>query len=170
MRKIPVMLAVILLPLQAAAQIFSLTADMAAIPTGSLDAGVGAALGKGHTLSTEVLIRPVYPLRMFYIRGVCRKYRNTVGTGPFIGVSGGYFNFSDGDRYGEGLGLGASVGYRFIVSKRIDLSLEAGTTLAAVRDNRYIRTPGPYEPDFERTGHMLVLMPFPLSFKIHYLF
>jgi len=160
----------LLLVFPAKAQIFEVTGNAAALPLFSLDVGAGIAVGKGHTLSAEILMRPVYPQRIFYVRAVCRKYRTTSHAGFFAGLSGGYHNFSDGERHGEGIALGASCGYRFILAKRLDLSIEAGATLTAVRDTRRKVVPDPYLPDFWETRERLLLMPFPLSINIHYLF
>ena len=138
------LLAALAVPRHAAAQFFGVRLNALAAATGTLNLALEAAL-YWNPIDT-----PTYSTRLTGVQLGARRWFYETFVGHFLGVQATYASYIWGGRHdtykGTLGGLGLSYGYAWMLSKRWNLTLEAGVGIYRMRDTRRLRTLPEYEP------------------------
>lgn len=146
-------LAAILMHQRAGAQIFAAKVNALSAITGTLNVGIDISLADKWTLDVAAYWNPInsakYSSRILGVQVGAKRWFYESFVGHFVGAQFTYGNYLWGGsrRYwkGRAAGLGISYGYAWLLSKRWNITVEAGIGIYHMRDTRHER----HTPDFE---------------------
>lgn len=148
------LLAALAVPRPAAAQFFGVRLNALAAATGTLNLALEAAVTDRWSLEAALYWNPIdtptYSTRLTGVQLGARRWFYETFVGHFLGVQATYASYIWGGRHdtykGTLGGLGLSYGYAWMLSKRWNLTLEAGVGIYRMRDTQRLRTLPEYEP------------------------
>lgn len=141
-------------PRHATAQFFGVHVNALAAATGTLDVGLEAAVADRWSLNLTAYWNPIdtrtYSTRLLGVQLGARRWFYEAYVGHFVSGQLTYAAYTLGGRRdtykGTLSGVGLSYGYTWMLSKRWNLTLEAGFGLYYMRDTRRPRTLPDFDP------------------------
>ena len=163
----------------ARSQIFAVSTNALALPLMAIEIEGETALPHANSIGLDLLLKPAKlssgMSQIAAIRLTGRKYHRETFLGPFAGYSAGYVNYRSCSTYGGQFhGSGAlatlSIGYSMMLTRRMNLTMEAGACVLYSKDQCLYRTENQFQDDIYMERRRITLLPFPLSISISYIF
>ena len=160
------------------AQYYGVRLNTLALTTGTLNAGFEVMLGDKYTADISAYWNPVKAknLQMQFVAvqpGIRRWFYESY-TGHFVAAHLAYAHYSVGgsDHYSKGwlTGIGVSYGYAWPLSKRWNLSVEAGLGIYYMRDTKRAHYVGEFDDEYIRRYRRWNLLPSKCEVSFTYLF
>jgi len=179
MKKSIIALALILCAATGAkAQFYGVKVNTLGLATGTVNAGVEFSVGKQYSLDVSGYWNPIntdkFSSRFWYVQPALRYWIYEHFVGHFLSVHPAYGQYDIGnDRWhykGWLTGLGVSYGYTWILSKRWNLTAEAGLGLYYMRDTKRRYEYDDWSPICIRHYRRAALAPSKLELSFTYLF
>lgn len=151
------------------AQYGALRVNLLPLAVGVVEAGVDLAIAERHSVDVAAAWSP-------QLEGSCavsvglRRWRFEPHVGWFVGSYATYSSFEVGGSSGWLAGLGGSVGYSWILSRRWNFSVEGGVGLSYLEDSFWLDDTSTLEDLVLRTRRRVVLCPSRMEASFSYLF
>lgn len=166
------------IPRKAAAQIFAVRVNALGWATGTLNAGVEVAVSDQWSVEVSGYWNPIdTPKRSLNFAAVQvggRYWLYEAFVGHFFGGQVSYVDYDFGSRTrrydGRAFGVGFSYGYAWMLSKRWNVSVEAGVGLFHTKDTRRDPTVGDWDDEYIYRSRRWTLIPSRLEVSFSYLF
>lgn len=146
-------LSALCVPLHAAAQFFGVRINALAAATGTVNVALEAAVADRWSLDAALYWNPIdtqsYSSHLMGVQLGVRRWFYEAYVGHFLAAQITYASYTFGGRRdtykGNLQGAGLSYGYAWMLSKRWNLTLEAGIGIYRMRDTRRLRTIPQYD-------------------------
>ncbi len=166
------------IPRRATAQIFAMRVNALGWATGTLNAGVEAAVFDRWSVEVSGYWNPINtPKRSLNFAAVQvggRYWLYEAFVGHFIGGQFSYVDYDLGSRTrrydGRAFGVGFSYGYTWMLSKRWNVAIEAGIGLFHTKDTRRDLTVSDWDDEYIYHSRRWILVPSRLEVSFSYLF
>lgn len=159
------------------AQIFSVKGNVLSTLALSPEAGLECAVAPRWTMEAAVMVNPVrgrnFSMGFTSFSVNARWWKYKAFTGHFAGINalGGTFSMGRGSvEKGWYTALGASYGYAWMLSPRVNISLEGGIGIYYIHSLRRKRDSGEYDPECIHHLRKVMILPSRASVGISYLF
>lgn len=163
---------------KADAQFFGLRTNVLALATGTINAGLDLSVSDKWSTDISVSWNPIdtptYSTRTIGVQVGTKRWLYESFVGHFIGAHMAYTDYRIGGKAhtyeGEAAAIGISYGYAWMLSKRWNLTLEAGMGIYYMRDTRQERRISDYEPYYLRHYRRWTIAPTRAEVSFNYLF
>ncbi len=171
-------LAAMLCVQRASAQIFSVRVNALSALAATIDAGAEVSVSDKWTVGLSGRFNPVKTRRFstrFYSIGIESRYWLYESfVGHFVGARLAYADYRIGKRNmrydGTAVGLGLSYGYSWMLSKRWNITLQAGLGIFRSKDVRRDSAVGDWDDEYIHHYRRWVLLPSETGVSFSYLF
>lgn len=143
------------------AQFYAIKTNALMLPAGIVNAGMEVTLGKQWTIEVSGYHSLLKNVKASWLQPAVRWWRFEHFAGPFFAVHPAYGTFDMGPdewhRKGWVLGGGLSYGYCWLLSRRMNFSLEGGIGIYAIKDKRVGRVIDMWSPySFTRSSRISI--------------
>ncbi len=153
----------------ASAQYVAVKVNTLALATATVNIGVDVAVGGKWSADGAVMWNPVLNNSAALTLGA-KRWRFEPNVGWFLGVHSSVAKYNLNERKGYLAGVGSSVGYSWVLSKRWSFSLEGGIGVFYLYDKRLLPDIPATEDIIYRHHKQVVVAPSRLDVGFSYLF
>ncbi|MFI3322872.1 MAG: DUF3575 domain-containing protein [Rikenellaceae bacterium] len=169
MKKLIILVIFCIASYRVSAQYSAVRINTLALAVGCLNVGVDTAVGKKTSIDISAIWSPLLNHSTAFSGGV-RFWRFEPNVGWFLAANSTTSNFKIDNKKGWTTGLGCSLGYSWILSRRCNFTLEGGLGVYFLKDRWLVADTSPLDDIIIRHRERFMLLPSKLEASFSYLF